>query len=110
MVLPRQRKRLGPSHRDQNLESLVARQIAQNARIVRIVFDDQQHRIAFLQIVAIVLDTGFLFHRLTVAMKTGLAVGEPLFSVLATFAHRRADIRLRQVKGECAALAGHALS
>ena len=42
--------------RHQHLESLVARQIAQNARIVRIVFDDQQNRVALLQVVAIVFD------------------------------------------------------
>ncbi len=52
-----------PVMRDQHLESLVARQIAEHAGIVRIVFDDQQHRVAFHEIVAIVFDARFLLGR-----------------------------------------------
>ena len=37
--------------RDQHLEALVARQVDQDARIMRIVLDDQQHGIAGLEIV-----------------------------------------------------------
>ena len=39
------------------LEALVARQAQQDARVVRIVLDDQQHRIALLDVVAVVGDT-----------------------------------------------------
>ena len=39
---------------DQHLEALVVRQIDQDARVVRIVLDDQQHRVAGLEIAAIV--------------------------------------------------------
>ena len=60
MELARQRPGLGAAHGHQHLEALVARQIAQNARIMRIVFDNQQHGISGLQIVAIV---GNMFRR-----------------------------------------------
>ena len=43
-------------HRDQHLESRVARQIAQHPRVVRIIFDDQQDRIVGLQVLAVVGD------------------------------------------------------
>ena len=56
MELARQRQRLRAAHRHQNLESLVVRQVAQNAGIVRIVFDDQQDRIVGLQVRTIVRD------------------------------------------------------
>ena len=54
MEFPGQRQGFRAAHCDQHLKSLVARKIAQDACIVRIVFHDQQHGIARLQIVAIV--------------------------------------------------------
>jgi len=54
MELPRQSKSLGASRGDQHFEAFVARQVAQHAGIVRIVFDDQEHRVVRLQILAIV--------------------------------------------------------
>ena len=48
LIFARQRQRIGAAHRDQHLQPVVVRQIDQDARIVRIVLDDQQHRIARL--------------------------------------------------------------
>ena len=56
MELASQSKGFRTAQGDENLESLIARQIAKHAGIVRIVFDDQQDRIVGLQIVAIVRD------------------------------------------------------
>ena len=65
MEFARQRKCFGAAQRDQNLESVVARQVAEHARVVRIVLDDQQDRIVRLQIVAVVLESlrSALLHR-----------------------------------------------
>ena len=49
-----QSQRFRAAHRDQHLESFVVRQIAKNAGVVRIIFDDQQDRIVRLQIGAVV--------------------------------------------------------
>ena len=49
LVLLGEIERVGAAHRDQHLEALVARQVDQDARIVRIVLDDQQDRIAGLR-------------------------------------------------------------
>ena len=57
-----QRQRIGAAHRDQDLDPLVMREIGHDPRIMRIVLDDQQHRLAGLETVAIVghlLDRGF---------------------------------------------------
>ena len=45
-VLARERQRLGAARRDQHLEALRARQVDEDARVVRIVLDDEQHRVA----------------------------------------------------------------
>ena len=49
-----------PRMRHQRLQPLVVRQIDEDARVVRIVLDDQQRRVVRLQIVAVV---GIDFHR-----------------------------------------------
>ena len=49
----------GGSHQD--LEALVARKIAEDPRIVRIVFDDQENGVALGYIGAIICNAGFLF-------------------------------------------------
>ena len=54
MEFARQCERFRAAQCDQNLESLIAREIAQHPRIVRIVFDNEQHSIVRLQIVAII--------------------------------------------------------
>ena len=46
LILARQRRAPRSRSGDQDLESLIAREIAQHARVVRIVFDDQQHGVA----------------------------------------------------------------
>ena len=48
---------------DDALEALVARQTQQNAGVMRIVLDDQQHGIAILDGVAVVLDVLLARHR-----------------------------------------------
>ena len=55
-VLASETQRLAAAHRDQHLEALVVGQIDQDARVVRIVFDDQQDRIVRIEIVAVVGD------------------------------------------------------
>ena len=54
LVLVGQRQRFGAARGDQHLEAVVAREIDQDAGVVRIVLDDQQHHVAGLEIVAIV--------------------------------------------------------
>ena len=54
LILAGKRQRLGATHRDQDLEPLVVRQIGDDPGIVRVVFDDQQHRIARFKGLAIV--------------------------------------------------------
>ena len=58
-VLPRQRKRRLAAVGDDALEALVARQPEQDARVVRVVLDDQQHVVALADVVAIVGDDLF---------------------------------------------------
>ena len=60
LILARQRQGFGSRHRDQDLESLVAREIAEDASIMRIVFNDQQDGVALFERVAIVFDPRFL--------------------------------------------------
>ena len=52
--LPGQRERLDAARGHQHLQALVVRQIHQDARVVRIVLDDQDRRISRLHVVAIV--------------------------------------------------------
>ena len=56
MELAGQGKRLASTPGHQDLESVIVRQIAQDAGIVRIVFDNQQDGVIRLQIFAIVRD------------------------------------------------------
>ena len=52
--LPRQRQALRALQRHKALEAAVARQAEHDARVVRVVLDDQQHRVAFGDAVAVV--------------------------------------------------------
>ena len=52
--LARQRQRVDAARGDQRLQPLVVRQVDQDARVVRVVLDDQERRIARLHVVAIV--------------------------------------------------------
>ena len=54
-----QRKALGARGGDDAFEALVARQAQQDARVMRIVLDDQQHGFAVDDVVAVVGDTFF---------------------------------------------------
>ena len=56
MELAGQRQSFRTAHSHQHLESLVVRQITQNTRVVRIVFNDQQDGIVGLQVCPIVRD------------------------------------------------------
>ena len=56
MELAGQSQSFRSAHGHQHLESLVVRQINQNTRVVRIVFNDQQDWIVGLQIRAVVCD------------------------------------------------------
>ena len=55
-VLARQRQRRLAAVGDDALEALVPRQTEQHARVVRIVVDDEQHAVAFADVVAVVGD------------------------------------------------------
>ena len=57
LVLPRERERVGPAHRDERLEAVVAREGEQRSRVMRIVFGDEQHGIAGLQILPVVRES-----------------------------------------------------
>ena len=54
LVLPRERERVRPAHCDQRLEAMVAREGEERSRVVRIVFGDEQHGIARLQVLTVV--------------------------------------------------------
>ena len=54
LVLARERQRVGAAHRHEHLEALVVRQVDEDARVVRVVLDDEERRIARLEIVAVV--------------------------------------------------------
>src|SRR5256885_5209177 len=45
LVLLGELERIGAAHRDQDLESLLARQVDHDPRVMRIVLDDEQDRI-----------------------------------------------------------------
>ncbi len=109
MVLARQRQRFGAAHRDQHLEALVAREIAENARVVRIVFDDQQDGIARLQIVAIVCDAlDRLLRQRRSCRQLQRRRSRLTFCLPAVAGADGPDVGLRQVEREGAALARRA--
>ncbi len=54
MVRARQRKRIRAAVRDQHLETFVLRQINHDARIMRVVFDDQDHAVVLREVVAVI--------------------------------------------------------
>ena len=56
MVRARQRQRVRTAMREQYLESFVLRQIDHDARIVRIVLDDQNHAVAWREVVPVIDD------------------------------------------------------
>ncbi len=56
MMRARQRERIRAPMRDQHLESFVLRQIDHDARIMRIVLDDQHHAVVRREIVAVIDD------------------------------------------------------
>ena len=56
VVLAGQSERFRSAHGHEHLESLVAGQITQDARIVRVIFNDQQDGVVGLQVVAVVRD------------------------------------------------------
>ena len=55
-IEPDQSEGFGALHGDQHLEAPVAGKIEQNARVMRVVFDDEQDRIAGREVVAVVFD------------------------------------------------------
>lgn len=55
-VVLRECERIAAAHRHQNLESIVAGEIHQDAGVMRIVLDDEQHRVAGRYLMAIVFD------------------------------------------------------
>ena len=59
MELPGERKAQRAFGGDDALEALVARQAQQDARVMRVVLDDEQDGVALLDVVAIVLDVLF---------------------------------------------------
>ena len=102
-------ERIGAAHRHQHLEALVAREIHQHARVVRIVLDDQQDGVAGLDFQPVVGDL------LGPAARAGTAsAGSPagidgrIVRRGAPAAVGRADIFQRQIEHEGAALAGRA--
>ena len=54
LILLGEIERLGAARGDQDLEALVARQIDQHARVMRVVFDDQKNGVAGLEIEPVV--------------------------------------------------------
>ncbi len=56
LELPRKRQRLVAAHGEQHLEGLVAREIHENPRVMRVVLDDEQRRVARLDGVPVVFD------------------------------------------------------
>ena len=55
----RQRKRRGSALGDDAFEAFFVRHLQQNAAVIRIVFDDQQHFVARIDFAAIIVDRGF---------------------------------------------------
>ena len=96
LEFPRQRQSHTAAHSHQAFEALVACQPQQDPRVMWIIFDNQQHGIALLDIVAIV------GHR----FRTG---GRQNFHGRDFGIHRarhgRTGVRLREVESKCAAFA-----
>ena len=82
---------------DDALEALVARQAQQDARVVRVVLDDQQHGVALLDVVAIVLDVLLARDRQDRAVR--VAIGGWTRGVGAVCALSRAGVVERQDRG-----------
>ena len=104
-----QRQRFRARHGDQHLESLVARQIAQHARVVRIVFDNQQDGVVRLQIRRGRLRCALPARprRPSASERRRMTTALAALAIVDSGA-RRAHVGLRQVERERAALAGRA--
>ena len=87
---------------DDALEPLVARQAQGDAGVVRVVLDDEQHGVARLDVVAVVLDVFFARDRQDGERR---ALGIAAWRFAGTCASSGPVIVQRQVKGEGAALA-----
>ena len=96
----------GKAHRalggDDALEALVARQAEEDARVVRVVLDDEQHGVALLDGVAVVLDV--LFARDRQDRERAAVGGSRRRAAAAALAAVGAGVVQRQVEGEGAAL------
>src|SRR5579871_2516325 len=93
-----ERQRFLAAHRDQHLETLIVREIDKNARVVRIVFDDEKDCISRLYVPPIIrylLNGTFRYRR----QRDG-ARGGQLPAVCGTACHRRADIAAREIERE----------
>ena len=53
-VLARQRQRVGAARRGQHLEAVVVGEVDEHSRVVRVVLDDEQRRLAGLHVLAVV--------------------------------------------------------
>ena len=104
-VLAHQAQRLGAAVGDQHLEAARAREVAQHRRVVRVVLDDQQRRLAGIQRVAVV---GDLLERVGAgdafgcSLRRGRASPACACDVAASLG---ADVVQRQVQRERAAFA-----
>ena len=99
-------ERLGTAGRDQDLEPLVAGEINQHARIMRIVLDNQENCVPRLEIQSVVrdlLDDAFRCRNLQRRRSTVLRRGTDPRS------HRRPGVFQGQIEDEGTALAGGAL-
>src|SRR5579871_2907879 len=101
-----ERKSFGARRGSQNLEALVAREIAKNASVVGIILDNQENRVAFGEIVAIVLYPGFLLDRGDGCEKDGRRMSGPASFRLCNVGGDRPDVGLRQIQGKRAACSG----
>ena len=108
VILPRQRQRRRALGGDDALEADVARQPQQDAREVRVVFDDQQRQVAREDGFAVVGNVLFAHHRQDRALGQRLGGGTFYRACRLAPAGRGAGIVQRQVQREHAALAVHA--
>src|ERR1700722_8430855 len=109
MKLTGQSKSFRSAHRDEYLESFVARQIAEYPRIVRIILDNQQDWIVGLQVIAVVLDRlrGTLHHHHLRQLQR-CDWSKLVTAVACRKRNRRPDVSERQIKCEAASLAWRA--
>src|SRR6478752_5076541 len=108
MILARQRESFHTMIRHQHFEAFVMREIAKQACIVRIVFDDQQRRIVFVYVGSVVRNR---FKWLLADIHGGqLQRGARYrsYAVFRTNAGRRARVRPWQVQRERTTLAENA--